>query len=430
MKICFLHLFLLLAFGQQLLAQTSKPSVINMMKQSELSASPAIRLAAEFIPDHSNKKEKPITVVEVPVPVSALKTGYAGPIGPKPAPNVDKPGIASQSVNNFLGIADEPTYRLQSGGSSRFIPPDVGGYVGPNHVVAISNNQIRITTKAGVQLTKVDIEVFWQGTPGYGTDPGPYGAGDPHILYDAMADRWITVAQTSLAAGSTLLVGVSQTNDPTGNWNRYAYKTDATDVTAFDYPQIGYTNDWVVITGNMFPIAGGGATNHQIYIFKKADLYAAEPLTLDSNAQRIITTMSVDGGWGAPVTPMDNSLAANTMYIVQPFFSSSGTSVVKMSTITGVIPAVTWNNASATFTVSPQGNYGFGGLGNAAPQKNEPRGLQTNDGRFAQAMMRNGRIWAVHHVIPSGGASRNAFQLWHFNTDDPVVQSGRFYETQ
>ena len=40
-------------------------------------------------------------------------------------------------------------------------PPDVGGAAGPNHLVAVHNNVMRIRNKAGGALRTVSLSSFW-----------------------------------------------------------------------------------------------------------------------------------------------------------------------------------------------------------------------------------------------------------------------------
>ena len=80
-----------------------------------------------------------------------------------------------------------------------------------------------------------------------------YGDGDPVVVYDRIADRWI-VSQFSVSTTPYLqCVAVSQTGNPTGSWNRYSFS-----YTAFnDYPKMGVWPDAYYVSFNMFT---GGST--------------------------------------------------------------------------------------------------------------------------------------------------------------------------
>ena len=70
------------------------------------------------------------------------------------------------------------------------------------------------------------------------------GAGDPIVVYDALADRWLMSEFSS--SGNRLLVAISQTANPTGAW--YAYSYQATNFP--DYPKYAVWNNCYVVTTN------------------------------------------------------------------------------------------------------------------------------------------------------------------------------------
>jgi hypothetical protein len=75
--------------------------------------------------------------------------------------------------------------------------------------------------------------------------------------------RWILItdAVTNPSyTNSTILIAVSATNDPTGIWHMYAIAVDPTGTSWMDFPNLGYNNKWICVTGNMFPNSTGGAS--------------------------------------------------------------------------------------------------------------------------------------------------------------------------
>src|SRR5687768_17039506 len=69
---------------------------------------------------------------------------------------------------------------------------------------------------------------------------------------------------------SGTLVGASQTDDPTGNWNLYKVTIAAADAGWADFPSIGLNAFWVVVQVNM--IVGSTFSRSHIYVFSKSDL--------------------------------------------------------------------------------------------------------------------------------------------------------------
>ena len=68
-------------------------------------------------------------------------------------------------------------------------PPDPNGAVGPNHVVTMSNLHYQIFNKTGTSLFgPAANNTLWSG---FGGACQTQNAGDPVVLYDQLADRWL-----------------------------------------------------------------------------------------------------------------------------------------------------------------------------------------------------------------------------------------------
>ena len=74
-------------------------------------------------------------------------------------------------------------------------PPDPNGAVGPNHVVTMSNLHFQIFNKTGTSLFgPAANNTLWAG---FGGGCQTQNAGDPVVLYDQLADRWLLTQFTS-----------------------------------------------------------------------------------------------------------------------------------------------------------------------------------------------------------------------------------------
>ncbi len=137
-------------------------------------------------------------------------------------------------------------------------PPDTVGDVGTSNYVQMVNSRIQMFTKTGISvLGPININTLWSG---FGGPCQTENAGDPVVLHDQLADRWIITQFT--AAGPTYYncVALSQTSDPTGSYYRYAFTTG----TNFpDYPKYGIWSNGYYISTREFsasgPFAGVGA---------------------------------------------------------------------------------------------------------------------------------------------------------------------------
>lgn len=131
-------------------------------------------------------------------------------------------------------------------------PPDPNGDVGPNHYVQSVNSRFQVFNKNGTSaFGPVNINTLWAG---FGGACQNENAGDPVVLHDQMADRWLITQFT--AAGPTYFncVALSTTNDPTGSYFRWAFTTG---MNFPDYPKYGIWSDGYYISTREF---AGGST--------------------------------------------------------------------------------------------------------------------------------------------------------------------------
>ncbi|MFU8844967.1 MAG: hypothetical protein ACNA7V_14275, partial [Bacteroidales bacterium] len=171
-------------------------------------------------------------------------------------------------------ILDEPSplpevdfHGLEDSGNS--IPPDVNGAVGPDHLMITLNTQIRIMDRAGTPISTVSTGSFWHPLPGSG------GVFDPKIYYDPYENRWILAMPSFVNPNiSRVMVAVSETSDPTGNWFMYTFDGNPTDQLWFDYPNYGFNSKWLVVSGNMVDAQPVYAA---LYIFNIKHLYEFNP---------------------------------------------------------------------------------------------------------------------------------------------------------
>ena len=102
----------------------------------------------------------------------------------------------------------------------------------------MANLHFQIFDKSGNSLFgPAANNTLWSG---FGGDCQTDNAGDPVVLYDQLADRWILTQFTSSGPTFFECVAVSQTNDPTGSYFRYAISTG---INFPDYPKGGVWPD-------------------------------------------------------------------------------------------------------------------------------------------------------------------------------------------
>lgn len=382
----------LLAVAQTFPSETTTlpaPTTVNVsdLAQYEL-ANPPVLIARDFESDEDEKE--PINKFHTVTTTDAENTvkfeyDFSANRAVSPAPTA-----------NFNGIDDN--------GAS--IPPDVNGAAGPNHFMVTLNTQYRIMSKTGTVTSTVTADAFWAGTGG--TNPNTF---DPKILYDSYNNRWVLVSCANGGlSSSALLVAVSQTNDPTGTWNRFLIDADAANINWFDYPSLGINKDWIVVSGNMFTNAANSYSGGKIWVLNKTNAYAGNTTGLTTiNAGTSVFTL-------CPAITYDNALA--TVYLVQEYNSNSGgNAFLEVYTLTGATPTL----ASAG-TCSTNLPYNWDGT-TGAPQTGSANKIATNDSRIQSVVYRGGSLYIAHNIyMPLTSPTRNSVQWWKVNASTRAVQ--------
>ncbi len=151
--------------------------------------------------------------------------------------------LAPAPIVNFDGLTN----------LSGVLPPDTNGDVGPNHYMQWVNLNFAIYSKTGTLLYGPAAgNTLWSG---FGGVCQTRNDGDPIVLYDQLADRWM-VSQFAVPGGASgyhQCIAVSQTGDPTGAWYRYDFLYSSTNMN--DYPHFGVWPDGYYMTVHEF--AGG-----------------------------------------------------------------------------------------------------------------------------------------------------------------------------
>lgn len=162
-------------------------------------------------------------------------------------------------------------------------PPDPNGDIGPNHYVQMVNSRFQIFTRAGVSVFgPANINTLFAG---FGGPCQTENAGDPVVVYDQLADRWL-LSQFSDSTGPFFnCVAVSTSGDPTGTYNRYAFSAP----TFPDYPKYGVWPDGYYLTTRE---SGGGVLG--MYALERAEMIAGNPAARSVR----FTVPEVGGGVG------------------------------------------------------------------------------------------------------------------------------------
>ncbi len=146
-------------------------------------------------------------------------------VPPEPGPHGDPLADLQRSVGESWGDAfTTPSRNFTGFGFQGVNPSDPVGDVGPNHYIHASNSTgssvIRIYDKAEPApnlLASTTMSAIAGGTGACAS-----GYGDPVVIHDQFADRWLLTEFAS--SGNNLCVYVSQTADPVaGGWYVYQF---------------------------------------------------------------------------------------------------------------------------------------------------------------------------------------------------------------
>ena len=172
-----------------------------------------------------------------------------------PDPLVD---LQAETEMRFSEDFSTPIVNQGGQGYTGVNPPDTVGDIGPNHYIQAINDSggavVQIYDKTGATIGSA----FAMDSLGSGSCGS--GLGDPIVLYDRQADRWLM--QEFSSGGNYMCFYISQTADPVaGGWYYYGFQAP----TFPDYPHFGVWSDAYYGTAN---------ENSAVYAFDRANMIA------------------------------------------------------------------------------------------------------------------------------------------------------------
>lgn len=150
------------------------------------------------------------------------------------------------------------------------LPPDTVGDVGPNHYVQAVNIVYRVFDKNGEPLTPpFKMSQLFQNIGGV---CAMHDDGDPIVLYDHLANRWLLTQLAAAAPVSHQCIAISKTGNPTGAY--FAYDFAMPNEKFNDYPKLGVWPDAYYMTDNQFTssFVGGG-----VFAFDRTRMLQGDP---------------------------------------------------------------------------------------------------------------------------------------------------------
>ena len=184
--------------------------------------------------------------------------------------NTDSTESVVQTVKGSQKIPAPSTSILALTNISGVNPPDANGDVGLDNIVVMTNLSFHVLSKSGTSVYgPAANNTLWSG---FGGACETENAGDPVVLYDQIANRWMLSQFTSAGPEYFNCIAVSVTGDPTGSYYRWAVSNGSS---FSDYPKYGIWSDAYYLSTRDF--------NNNIYIgvgvyaLKRADMIAGNP---------------------------------------------------------------------------------------------------------------------------------------------------------
>ena len=159
-----------------------------------------------------------------------------------------------------------------------FTASDDSGAAGFNYYVQVVNTAIAVYNKSGtLQAGPISTTTFWGNQPDCG---GNQLWTDSVVRFDRYADRWVLCRPGVGPNGQDLCLAVSQTSDPLGRYNQYAFEVNniANGLFGFfdDYPKIAVYSDAYYATADPNKIFTG--IGNTISAFDRAAMLNGDPM--------------------------------------------------------------------------------------------------------------------------------------------------------
>lgn len=234
------------------------------------------------------------------IPKLDYRQGAVVPPGPPANPtfHVRDPLLDVQASSRSAGTSrafTTPDLNFAGQGFTGVNPPDTVGDVGTNYYIQMVNSA------GGSLLTvynKIDGSIASGPTAldSLGTGACASGRGDPIVLFDQLADRWLLTEFSAVA--NRLCVYVSQTNDPIGGgWFNYEFSTPSFP----DYPKYGVWPDAYYVSSNESSPAAYALDRNQMLVGAPASSQRFTAPDLAGFGFQALIPSDVDGATPPPV---------------------------------------------------------------------------------------------------------------------------------
>ncbi len=256
-------------------------------------------------------------------------------------------------------------------------------------IVSVMNSNIYMYDSLGTMLFTTSLAAF---ADTLGIVDGKF---DPKVMYDPRADRFVLLFLAGFDPENTyIIIGFSQTEDPTGAWNLYALPGNPKDNNRWtDFPMFALKEEELFLTINLIIPDEPWQTGFSETLIWQMSLdngYNAEPLDA-------IFWDSIYFG-GAPIRNLNPVKGGSTTYGPDMYFLSNRNfaevnDTIFMVHITGTLDdpttelKVNYSRSNLSYRVPPQARQYSTNI------------FDTNDGRVLGSFYENGQIQFVSNCL-------------------------------
>jgi hypothetical protein len=266
--------------SQLALAQTVENAVHFDISPPLSTIQAPARAQGAFLREHRVKKLPPLPTKAAALADTVLQSSATIPLS------------ATVSGTIFDGVGNG-NYGISSD------PPDTNGSVGKSHYVQWVNTGLAVFDKAtrtfvASMLKPINGNLVWSG---FGGNCENFNDGDPIVLYDKAADRWLLTQFAVSGTPFSQCFAVSTSGDPTGTYARYEFQFSAFN----DYPKFGVWPDGYYGTFNMF--SGNSFNGAKACAFERDKMIAgqqARMVCFDLAGQGGVLPSDLDGNTPPP----------------------------------------------------------------------------------------------------------------------------------
>jgi len=352
------------------------------------------------------REQRSIPFREIEIPETGIKKHLIQPTGPEGSNFVRDLAAAPEEINapvlqtNFPGIPD----------LGAVIPPDPHMAAGPTHLMATVNSQFAVFSKTGTMLKLINADDWFANV-----HPGG-SLCDPQIVFDHHSGRWIMIWIECGFGPLSLLVSVSDDDNPLGTWCNWRLPGDQNGSTpnglANDYPKLGVDAEAIYITSNMF---GASFEYVHLRVIPKAQLHgnSCGPVTWtdfwdlrnpSSPNERVFTTVPAVT-FGTP----------GAEYLVDVDFLNTVGTFMNLWSLTDPLSSTPTLTAASVPVAAFSSPLNANQLGGGAPR------IDVGGRRNRNVVYQNGSVWTAHSIAdPSGEFARARYVRIDVNTASAI----------